>query len=117
LIKDFTHTAPDFVFWIYPDGRVHDAKNAHRNNLPKGHEHILRDEPDYGGFLRGRVATKDGQQLIVIYCRSEALAYDRQKIQLFLKGVSNFPIPVNDNCLIISDNGDIYGTFADLEDL
>jgi hypothetical protein len=52
LIKDFTHTAPDFVFWIYPDGRVHDAKNAHRNNLPKGHEHILRDEPDYGGFLR-----------------------------------------------------------------
>jgi hypothetical protein len=55
-MRDFTHRDPDFVFWIYPDGRLHDARNAHRHHVPKGYEYILEDEPDYGGFLRGRVA-------------------------------------------------------------
>ncbi len=115
LIKEFTHTAPDFVFWIYPDGRIHDARDAHRKNVPKGFGHILKDEPDYGGFLRGRLATKEGQQLIVVYCRSEALATDRKKIDHFLEGVSRFPVPVEKRALVVSDNGDLYGTLADLE--
>ena len=34
------------------DGRLHDARDAHARNVPKGHEYILDDEPDYGGFLR-----------------------------------------------------------------
>ncbi|MCO7223517.1 hypothetical protein [Pleionea sp. CnH1-48] len=59
-IKEFTHTAPDFVFWIYPDGELFDAKDAHKKNVPKGYRHILEDEPDYGGFLRGRVASNCG---------------------------------------------------------
>ena len=37
-IKDFTHRDPDFVFWIYPDGRLHDAKRSHRDNVPRGYE-------------------------------------------------------------------------------
>ncbi|MEZ0296602.1 MAG: hypothetical protein ACAI35_09145 [Candidatus Methylacidiphilales bacterium] len=116
LLKDFTHTQPDFVFWIYPDGRVHDARNAHRQNFPKGYQHILDDEPDYGGFLRGRVATKDNKQLIVVYCRSEALAMDAIKIKQFLTGVSQFPVPLDEDALVVSDNADIYGTLQDIED-
>jgi DNA repair photolyase len=54
-IKELTHAQPDFVFWIYPDGRLHDARDAHARNVPRGYEHILDDEPDYGGFLRGRI--------------------------------------------------------------
>src|ERR1700744_782863 len=73
-IRDLTHRDPEFVFWIYPEGRLHDARRSHRENVPKGYEHILDDEPDYGGFLRGRVVRQDGHQLIVVYCRSEALA-------------------------------------------
>jgi hypothetical protein len=114
-IKDFTHFAPDFVFWIYPDGELFDAKDAHRSNLPRGYEYILRDEPDYGGFLRGRVASNYGDQLIVIYCRPEALASDRLKMEQFLDGISQLPVPYSSEALVVSDNGDIYGLVTDIE--
>jgi hypothetical protein len=35
-IKTFTHRAPEFVFWIFPEGKLFDAKDAHRKNLLKG---------------------------------------------------------------------------------
>ncbi|MES2708795.1 MAG: hypothetical protein V4726_19530 [Verrucomicrobiota bacterium] len=114
-IKDFTHLAPDFVFWIYPDGELLDARDAHRSNPPKGYEHILRDEPDYGGFLRGRLASNHGDQLIVIYCRPEALASEASKMAQFLDGISQLPVPHAGNALVISDNGDIYGLVTDIE--
>ena len=53
-IKAFTHRDPDFVFWIHPDGSLHNARDSHLRNTPRGYEWILDDEPDYGGFLRGR---------------------------------------------------------------
>lgn len=63
LIKDFTHRDPDLVFWVYPDGRLHDARRSHRDNVPRGYEHIIDDEPDYAGLLRGPVASSAGDQL------------------------------------------------------
>ncbi len=114
-VNELTHRDPDFVFWIYPDGRLFDAKDAHIRNYPKGHKWILDDEPDYGGFLRGRVATSTNGQVIVVYCRPETLAYDPKKIGQFLDGISQLPVPLAEDALVISDNGDIYGTIADLE--
>ncbi|RYZ05159.1 MAG: hypothetical protein EOO73_21400 [Myxococcales bacterium] len=115
-IKEFTHRDPDFVFWIFPDGRLHDARRAHAANVPRGFEYILDDEPDYGGFLRGRVATDiDGNQLVVVYCRSEALAEPGPKLNQLLSGIRELPVPVNAGALVISDNADIYGTIDDLE--
>ena len=114
-IKEFTHLAPDFVFWIYPDGELHDAKDAHRSNVPSGYEYILRDEPEYGGFLRGRVASNHGEQLVVVYCRQDALIDDSEKIEQFLDGISQLPIPLKGDVLVVSDNADIYGTVSDLE--
>jgi len=116
LIKTFTHTQPDFVSGSIRMGHIHDAKDAHRKNFPKGYGHILEDEPDYGGFLRGRVETKDDWQLIVIYCRSEALVNDPKKIHQFLLGISQLPIPFCDKVLVVSDNGDMYGTLQDIEE-
>lgn len=113
-IKEFTHLAPDFVFWIYPDGTLFDAKDAHRKYVPKGYEYLLNDEPDYGGFLRGRVASNYGTPLIVIYCREKLLANDLDKIQQFLTGLEQVPIPIAENTLVISDNGDMYGTVEDV---
>jgi hypothetical protein len=113
-IKEFTHRDPDFVFWIYPDGRLHDARRSHRDNVPRGYESILDDEPDYGGFLRGRVASLGDEQLIVVYCREDTLAGAGEKLDQFLAGVSTLSIPIKDDALVISDNGDIYGTVADL---
>ena len=113
-IKEFTHLAPDFVFWIHPDGQLFDAKDAHKKHQPRGFEHILDDEPDYCGFLRGRVASNFGRQIIVVYCREDALAYDFIKIEQFLKGVSQLPVPVDSSALVISDNADIYGTLEDI---
>ena len=114
-VNELTHKDPDFVFWIYPDGRLFDAKDAHIRNYPKGHKWILEDEPDYGGFLRGRVATSVNGQVIVVYCRPEALACDSGKIGQFLDGIDRLPVPLALDALVISDNGDIYGTIADLE--
>jgi len=107
--------APDFVFWIFPDGELHDAKDAHRANVPSGFEHILKDEPDYGGFLRGRLASNHGDPLCVVYCRAEALSHDQEKLEQFLDGITQLPIPVDEDTLVVSDNADIYGTLFDLE--
>lgn len=115
-IRDLTHGAPEFVFWIYPDGRLHDARTSHRAHPPPGYEHILDDEPDYSGFLRGRVARYGDRQLIVVYCREEALATNTRSLKQLLRGVSELPIPIDDYALLISDNADIYGTMLDLEE-
>ena len=113
-IKEWTHRDPDFVFWIAPDGRLHDARDSHLRNPPRGFAHILRDEPDYGGFLRGRVASLFEDQLVVVYCRAEALAEPGEKLSQFVRGLEAMPILVRDDALVISDNGDIYGTVADV---
>ena len=113
-IRDLTHGTPEFVFWIYPDGRLHPARTSHRANPPRGYELILTDEPDYGGFLRGRVVRYAGQQLIAVYCRSEALASATPSLRQFLTGLEQMPIPIDDSALVVSDNADIYGTVADL---
>ena len=113
-IKEFTHQDPDFVFWIFPDGKLFDARNSHLRNVPRGYDHILQDEPDYGGFLRGRVASRGEDQLIVIYCREEALAAPGAKRTQFLRGIERIPVLLREDALVISDNGDLYGTLADL---
>jgi hypothetical protein len=112
-IRELTHRDPELVFWIYPDGRLHDAKRSHRNNVPHGFEHILKDEPDYCGFLRGRIVRLE-RQLMVVYCRSEALATAGRAVAQLVRGVEQMPIPIDEDALIISDNADIYGTVADL---
>lgn len=115
-IKAFTHTDPDFVFWIYPNGELFDARDAHRKNYPRGYAHILDDEPHYGGFLRGRVATNVYmQQLIVIYCVPEALTQNVAQIRQLLDGLSHIPVPLDPLALVISDNADIFGTFDDVK--
>jgi hypothetical protein len=113
-IKQFTHRNPDFVFWIYPDGRVHDARDSHVRFLPKGFEHIVDDEPDYGGFLRGRVVSANGEQVIVVYCQEDALATNGVKMRQFIFGIDELPIPVKEDAIVISDNADLYGTLADV---
>ena len=113
-IRDLTHGDPEFVFWIFPNGRLHDARRSHRDNVPKGYEHILLDEPDYGGFLRGRVVRLFEHQLIVVYCRSEALAKPGAPVEQFINGLEQMPVPIDDDALVVSDNADIYGTVGDI---
>lgn len=113
-IRELTHGVPEFVFWIYPNGAVHDARDSHRAYPPRGHEHILDDEPDYGGFLRGRVVRHADAQLIAVYCRPEALATDTPSLRQFLTGIGQMPVPIEATALVISDNANIYGTVEDL---
>jgi len=115
-IKEYTHTYPEFVFWIYPNGELFNAKDAHIKNIPKGFDYILKDEPFYGGFLRGRLARQFEEQILVIYCESEALANNPEKIEQFLDGIGEIPLPISVSTLVISDNGDIYGTLLDIEE-
>ena len=116
-IKEFTHHAPDFVFWVTPEGVLLDARDSHLRNPPKGRSDIIEDEPDYGGYLRGRVATSlDGKQLVVVYCRAEALSESSPQVGQLLRGLSRLPVPLRGTALVVSDNGDIYGTVQDLHD-
>lgn len=112
----FTHTAPELVFWISPQGSLIDAKQAHRANPPKGFAWILDDEPDYGGFLRGRVARRFEHQLIVVYCRPELLVDNQFALKQFFTGLDEMPLPIEETALVISDNGDLYGTVSDLRE-
>lgn len=115
-LKEYTHSYPEFVFWIYPNGELFDAKDAHKKNIPKGYDHILKDEPNYGGFLRGRLARQFQEQIIAVYCDSEALYNNSQKMQQFLTGINQLPLPIYEQTLVVSDNGDIYGTIEDIEE-
>ncbi len=116
-IREFTHRDPDFVFWVSPDGQLYDARDSHLKNPPHGFEHIVHDEPDYGGWLRGRLASLFEAQLVVVYCRETALAEAGKQLSQFLSGMGQMPIRIADETLVISDNGDIYGTFDDLSEL
>jgi hypothetical protein len=113
-VREFTHTDPEFVFWVSPEGELIDAKKGHKANPPKGFEHILDDKRNYGGFLRGRVARRFEHQLIVVYCWPELLAEDSAAIRQLLSGLDQMPIPIEEKALVVSDNGDIYGTVNDL---
>lgn len=113
-IRELTHGTPEFVFWIYPDGTLHDARRSHRSCPPPGFDHILNDEPDYGGFLRGRVVRYLDRQLIAVYCREEALAVAGAPLSQLLAGLDQMPMPIDADALVISDNADIYGTVRDL---
>jgi len=101
--------------WIFPDGRLYDARESHRQNVPKGFEHISDDAPEYGGFLRGRVASLDRHQLVVVYCHRDALASAGPPLHQLLSGLSQLPVPLHADALVISDNGDLYGTVSDLQ--
>ncbi len=70
-------------------------------------------ESCYGGFLRGRVAQYAGQQFIAVYVPSDALVAGAA-LRQFLHGVGQFPVPISTDALVISDNGDLYGTLVDL---
>lgn len=113
-IKEFTHRAPDFVFWISPEGRLYDARDSHRRHPPRGFDHILDDEPDYGGFLRGRIASSGTAQLVVVYCRAEALSEPGPDVDQLACGIARVPVPLRQDALVISDNGDLYGTLDDV---
>ena len=113
-IRALTHGFPEFVFWIYPDGTLHDAKDSHRSHPPPGYEHILKDEPNYCGFLRGRIVRQAGQQLVVVYCRETSLATSGPAVDQLISGLEQVPLPVDNDALVISDNADIFGTVEDL---
>lgn len=114
-IRWLTHGTPEYVFWVFPDGRLHDARDSHAKNTPKGYGHIRDDEPEYGGFLRGRVVRQLNDQLIVVYCRADALSEDPSRIPQFVRAMDQMPIPIDSNALVISDNADMYGTMGDLQ--
>jgi len=42
-------------------------------------------------------------------------AYDPDRIGQFLDGISQLPVPLAADALVISENGDIYGTIRDME--
>lgn len=57
------------------------------------------------------------EQLVVVYCRPETLAESGPKLRQFLTGMERLPVPLQRDAVVISDNGDLYGTMADVRSL
>jgi len=70
---------------------------------------------EYGGFIRGRFASNLGQPILVVYCRETALIDDKSKIEQLSIGLDQLPVPISRDTVVISDNGDLYGTLEDVE--
>jgi hypothetical protein len=68
------------------------TEDSHLCKPPPGYEHIVHDEPDYGGFLRGRIASLGDAQPVVVYCRPEALAAPGEKLGQFIRGAAELPV-------------------------
>ena len=65
-IRAITHKTPLLVFWVSPEGRIIDAKDAHFDNPPPGDRSILSHKT-HKGHLRGRSALIGNTIYIVIY--------------------------------------------------
>jgi hypothetical protein len=113
-LREFAHRDPELVFWVSPDGDLGDARHSPLQNPPRNFARTLGDEPDYGGFLRGRVVRSEGHQLVIVHCRPEALEADGPQVKQLLTGLTRAPVPIDEGALVISDNTDIYGTIGDL---
>jgi hypothetical protein len=51
---------------------------------------------------------------VVVYCQPDALVERGAKLTQLMTGLAQLPVPVAGDALVISDNGDIYGTVDDL---
>lgn len=113
-MRDFTHRDPEFVFLdlsrraalrreTQPSREPAEGLRAHHRRRTG-----LRWLPS-----RSRRTTRR-PPLIVVYCRSEALAEHGPAVAHLLAGLSRIPSPIDDDALVVSDNADIYGTVADL---
>lgn len=112
-IKELTHVRPDSSFGSIPMA-VFTTPETHTPATCRGHEHLVDDKPDYGGFLRGRIVASRGRQLVVVYCRPAALAVPGPALTQFLRGIDGVPVPLAGDTIVISDNADLYDTLADL---
>lgn len=76
-IRAITHSEPVLVFWVTPEGKVLDAKDAHHKNPPNGDRSILSDKTNKG-HLRGRAAFIGKKLYVVIYGDEESDLSRRQ---------------------------------------
>lgn len=65
-IRAITHFSPLLVFWVAPNAKIIDAKDAHFKNPPNGDKSILSHKTNKG-HLRGRSALIGNIVYIVIY--------------------------------------------------
>lgn len=51
-----------------------------------------------------------------MYCRAEGLARAGGSLTQLLRGLDGLPVPLDVLAIVVSDNADLYGTFADLRE-
>lgn len=79
-IRSITHREPILVFWVTPDCRILDARDAHHANPPGGDRSALIHRT-HKGHLRGRSAFIGDVLYIVVYgdCRGKRLSHHQRR--------------------------------------
>jgi hypothetical protein len=113
-LEAFVEDASETEIAIAKDGTLAEPQEVARASKRPGFAQIVRGEPAAADVMRCIIAQRLGRQLVVVYCRSEALAAAGPALTQLLQGLEQLPIPLDDDALIVSNLGDIYGTFDDV---
>jgi hypothetical protein len=114
-IRAITHTKPLLVFWVSPEGKIIDAKEAHHDNPPNGDKSILSHKT-HKGNLRGRAALIGDIIYIVIYGEGQVEINNRQlallrraypNILRAIKVKNNILQDLIDTAIFINEIGDV----------
>jgi hypothetical protein len=110
-IRDLTHGTPEFVFWDFiPTVGFTTTHQSPSSSATRLRNTSSATNPITAVFLRGRVVRYAGQQLIAVYCRSDALASAYPvTFASSLADWSRCRYQLTISALVVSDNADIYG--------
>ncbi|MGD1841629.1 MAG: hypothetical protein ACFB0B_12140 [Thermonemataceae bacterium] len=114
-IQDFTHAHPEFNFWIDPTGKLWDAREAQRHRINKLPTDLPENVMQESDFLKGHLARQFEDQIIIVHCDQEALIDNQRKLKQLVVGIAQIPVFIHKDALVISDQGDLYGTLEDIE--
>lgn len=112
-IQQLSTSDPNYFFRIRSDGTIHSLLNLNELNPAVAHAH--GEAIDFDTFMFLQVINMIHGQLIIAYSELEGLAFPSPRLTQFVKAVQQISIPLAETAIVLSDQGDLYGTLADVK--
>jgi len=108
-VQQLTSTDLNYYYRIREDGSIHSQLNL--NNLERFEQ--TGERVDYESFLLVQIISMIQGQLVIAFSQREELAFPGPRVVQLYRGIEQFSVQVYETALVISDEGDIFGLFAD----